>query len=389
MDARSRGSLLALFLLAPLARAQTPSHAVVLRDERLAVAWNDEASGSGRVRLLRTHAPWRFVAPALTVGADARLRRDGASLWAVSRAAGTLTEVDLATWSVARTIDLGAGSLPLDVAFSGAGRAYVSREGATTLLRIDLASGATAEVVDLGLFADADGVPDLGTLAVHEGRLFVQVLRLSAQGPAPSTPPPMLAVVDLATEALVDVDPVTPGVQAIALAGRPPRMRMQVVPATRRLYLSATGGFFDEGGIEEVDLDALRSTGLVVREADGQVGADLGAFVLVSPTRGFLVFSTDFALSSHPSTFTLSGEVQPVPDLYVVLNWFAPALAHAPRARAVFFPEAGWVPGGLQVFDAATGARLTGAPIPLGGPPTDLELVPWPVREPREQPAGP
>jgi hypothetical protein len=32
---------------------------------------------------------------------------------------------------------------------------------------------------------------------------------------------------------------------------------MQIDPPTRRLFVSASGAFFDEGGLEMVDLDTL------------------------------------------------------------------------------------------------------------------------------------
>jgi hypothetical protein len=187
--------------------------------------------------------------------------------------------------------------------------------------------------------------------------------------------------VDPKRSALVDADPSVPGVQGIALDGTPPRFRMQVVRRPTRLYVSATWAFFDAGGIEAVDLRTLRSAGLVVREADGQVGADLGAFVFTRPDRGFLTFSTDLLLSSHLNPFTLAGMVGP--ELHVSLDYFAPALVHEPRERAIFAPDGSFGRTGVEVFDADTGARRTTAPTPTGGPPTDLVLV---AREPRACP---
>lgn len=283
------------------------------------------------------------------------------------------------TWRVVRAFDLGSGSQLQDIAPRGS-QAYLTRADATHLLRLDLRSGETVEVADLGLFADADGVPDLGMMAVHEGRLFVQIRRLDSMNSGQFTPPSYLAVVDLGSEQLIDVDPLTPGVQAIELQGSPPKFKMQVLPGTRQLYLSASGDFWDQGGIEVIDLDLLRSAGMIVREEDGQVGSELGPFVMLNPERGFLSFSTDFALSSHLSMFTSSGVVEPVPDFFVALGYFAPAVVHAPDAGHVFFPDAGFGATGVQVFAAHTGERLTRGPLQTSGPLTDLELLCLPLR---------
>jgi len=61
--------------------------------------------------------------------------------------------------------------------------------------------------------------------------------------------------------------------------------------------MRASGDFFNDGGMEMIDLATIRSLGLIVREDDGVVGADLGAFVLVAPERGYLTFGADLAVS--------------------------------------------------------------------------------------------
>ena len=68
------------------------------------------------------------------------------------------------------------------------------------------------------------------------------------------------AVVDLASEQLVDVDPVAAGVQGVALLGAPPRFAMQVLGDT--LFVRTTDSLHDvRGGVERVDLTRLPSTG--------------------------------------------------------------------------------------------------------------------------------
>jgi hypothetical protein len=102
---------------------------------------------------------------------------------------------------------------------------------------------------------------------------------------------------------------------------------------------------------------------------------DLGPFVFVTADRGYLVFSTDFDLSSHLTPFSLRGGVEPV-QLHVSVGYAVPALVFDPLAGTLFVPDAGSLGSvGVNVFDAATGDRLTPTPIAIAGQPTDLLLL--------------
>ncbi len=341
----------------------------------LAVTWTSK-NGAATVRRVGTRPPWRFRGLGIATGGDAFLHQADGQLFVGSRSAGTIAAIDRRRWQAARVYALGENSEPEDIAVTSADTAYITRRRGTRLLRLDLRSGATTESVDLSPFADDDGVPDLGTMIVDRGRLFVQIRRMNEDGPFGLAPPGYLAVVDLATEQLVDVDPQVPGVQAIELQGTAPKLRMQILPDVRRLYVSATGGFFDAGGLEVIDLGTLRSHGLIVREADGFTGADLGAFVMVTPERGYVVYSTDLDLSSHLKAFSVTGGVEPGPELHVSVGYSVPALALDRRAGTLFVPDGAFSRRGVHVFDAATGQRLRTEPVGTAGQPTDILLLP-------------
>jgi hypothetical protein len=95
--------------------------------------------------------------------------------------------------------------------------------------------------------------------------------------------------------------------------------------------------------------------------------------VIGRDARGYLVYSTDLLLSSHLHQFTLAGDIGP--ELHVSLDYFAPALEVEPRAGLLFVPDGTDGRMGINVFDAATGARLTPAPTATTGPPSDLVLL--------------
>jgi len=342
---------------------------------RVVAAWNESTPGVGKVRGLTSEAPWLFEAPALDVGEETTVRVAGGLVYAVSRTSGTITVIDPVTWTRLYEHAVDPGCKPEDIAVVMRQLAYVSCAEAVHLLRFNPETGVAVDAVDLSGFADADGLPEMSKMALHEGRLFVQVRRFD-WGTYTFAAPAMIVVIDVATEQLIDVDPLTEGVQAIELHGTGPKFKMQIVPETRRMFVSATGAAFDAGGLEMIDLDSLQSLGLIVREADGMVGADLGAFVLVTPERGYLTFTTDLALSSHLVPFTVSGGVETTSAIFETVGYFVPTLAFDPRADTLFFPDGATPPFGIYVFDAATGELLTTEPIVTDGQPTDLAIFP-------------
>ena len=354
------GLLLIALALAPRAGAQ----------DRVIVAWDETLSGPSFVRAIEADPPWAYATPALATDAQGVVHVSGNLVYHLSLLTGRLLVIDATDWTVERTHDFGAAEEPRDVTVVSATTAYLARAKSTQLARVDLVTGALTDVVDLGPFADADGFPEMERMIAFDGRLYVQLRRVDFS-PSPGRPvPPMLAVVDLETEELVDADPTAPGVQAITLAGTSPRFKMQVLPTSRRLLLSATGAFHDGGGLEMIDLATLQSLGLVVPEFGGDVGADLGAFRMYTEQTGYLAFSTDLLLSSHLHRFSLSGGVEPT-EHHFALDYFVPHLALDRSGARLFWPE----PGGVHVFDTATGDRLTPAAIPFAGLPSDLELA--------------
>ena len=348
------------------------NHTNASNADSLAIAWDDSTSGDGMLRAMIVTPPWTFLTSTLTIEPDSILRYTGGRIYAVSRQAGTITVICRNTWTPLHVHSLGAGTEPQDIAVVSPSTAYVTRRRDTHLLRLNPITGAALEVVDLGVFLDPNDILDVRMMAMHEGRLFVQYCRTHQHDPIPEA---ALAVVDLATEQLIDVNPSEPGLQAIALQGTAPRFKMQIIPDTRLLFVSATGDFFDDGGIEMIDLDTLQSLGLVIRESDGQVGADLGAFVLVTPERGFLTFSTDLLLSSHLFPFTVTGGVIPGPQLHEALDYFVPTMVHDVATNYFFLPEGGFGGDGVHVFDALTGEPVTAQLLATTGPPTDLVLL--------------
>jgi len=361
--------LLAPCLLAAAAQVQAAGPPAALH--RLwALTTNDGQSGA--LVALDDRPPFAAAALAATDG-GLRLRRFGRSLLALNTAASTVRLVPIGG-GTPRDYALPAGSEPQDVLVLPASPlAIVTRRQDPMLLELDLVTGALAEGVDLSPVGGGREML-LGTMERDGTRLFVQV-RVEPLPGDPTPPGGVLAVVDLAQHALVDVDPLAPGVQGIALQGAPPRGKMQILPGTRTLFVSTTDSLYDaRGGIERVDLDLLASTGFALTEEAG--GSDMGGFVMTAPDEGWYVFHTDFAPSTHLKHFTTAGGPDPGPEVVVFLGDTVDVLVHDPVRARVYLPSGfAWTGAGLYAVDTRTLQPL-GAPLDAGLAPHDV--VVWP-----------
>ena len=185
-------SLLVLLTITPRVTAQDPPARM------LAVAWNDLNGGSGHVDLMNPEAPWDFAGSPLETGRFAVMRIRGDRIYVVCPEQDAIKTITREPWAIERTYNLATGTAPVDIAVADGDTAYVTGRNATHLLRLDLSSGTVTEVIDLSPFADSDGVPDLGDMAVFEGRLFLQIRRLNEHAPLGQVTPAYLAVMDLA-----------------------------------------------------------------------------------------------------------------------------------------------------------------------------------------------
>ena len=261
---------------------------------------------------------------------------------------------------------VGNGANPQDIAFASPTKAYISRYGSPSLLIVDPRDGTELGEIDLSPFADDDGIPEMGQMAVVGSRLYVALQRLDFFVPTDIS---LLAVIDMETDGIVDVDSTTDGVQAITLVTTNPN---EVVAVGDLLIVSNGAGFGDqEGGIEVIDLATNSNTGVPITEVALQ--GDLTGLAMVSQEQGFaIVQGSDFvtytilpfdlsdgsvgaALDGHSGGFTAS--------IVVDGNRLVVADFGSPDAE-----------GGLLIYDAADGQLLQG-PISTGLPPVNLAVM--------------
>ncbi len=180
----------------------------------------------------------------------------------------------------------GNGSNPHDMAFVSEEKAYISRYGQTQLLIVNPVTGDLLGEVELSVFADADGLPEVSQLALYNNHLFAACQRLDRDNGWVPTDVSVIAVVDVLTDQVVDVDANTAGVQGIVMASKNPA---GAVLRGNKWFLSAVNTFDDltDGGIEVIDLANLRSDGVVLGEM--ALGGNLSSLAMVSDDEGYVV----------------------------------------------------------------------------------------------------
>ena len=265
----------------------------------------------------------------------------------------------------------GNGSNPHDMAFVSEEKAYISRYERTQLLIVNPITGDSLGAVDLSAFADADGLPEMNQLALYDNYLFVACQRLDRDNRFVPTDVSVIAVVDVMTDQVVDVDANTAGVQGIVMAGK------NSVSADQRhdkWILSTVNSFsdFTDGGIEVVDLENLRSEGIVIGEI--ALGGNTNSLAMISDNKGYVVVSDAnfvnevkiFDLTRQSVSSRLSGVSGGyIPDLGV----FGGRLYVLDQGSFVDPASAG-----VRVYDVKTD-QLVAGPISTGLPPSGIAFV--------------
>ena len=265
----------------------------------------------------------------------------------------------------------GNGSNPHDMAFVSEEKAYISRYGHAELLIVNPVTGDSLGAVDLSVFADADGLPEMNQLALYDNYLFVACQRLDRDNGFVPTDVSVIAVVDVMTDQVVDVDANTAGVQGIVMAGKNPAGAVQ---QGNKWFLSAVNTFGDltDGGIEVIDLVNLRSEGVVLGETD--LGGNLSSLAMVSDDEGYVVV-LDASFANAVKRFDLAMQSVSA-DLSGVSGGYIPDLGVFGRRLYILDQGSFADPtsAGVRVYDVKTDALVAG-PISTGLPPSGIAFV--------------
>jgi DNA-binding beta-propeller fold protein YncE len=328
--------------------------------------------GSGSISTIAFGPPRTVTPNVAAVCNDAVLRYCFGHLAVVERfGCDNVRLLDPATWAVIRQFSVGNGSNPNDYDEWSPTKGYVARYDSTDLWIVDPSTGAHTGSIGLGRFADHDGIPEMNRMACVAGRLFVSCQRLDRDNFFSPTDSSLVAVIDCATDTLVDCDPGLPGVQALLLPRTNPTTAWAVTPEGD-LLLGCTGNYgVNDGGVVRIDPRTLTVKGVEATEAD--LGGDVNA-VAVTPTATGMVKAFCVISDASFNTVLVSYQRATGHGVHVV----------RPGAGFVFADLKGndrdeiWLcdrtpqAPGVRVFAAANDSELTAGPLGVGLPPQDL-----------------
>ena len=266
------------------------------------------------------------------------------------------------------------GSNPHDIAFAAPNKAYVTRYERATILIVDPTTGPDCAgfvrgTVDLSALADADGLPEMDQAVVIRGELFVTLQRLDRRNFFRPSAPSLIAVIDVATDAVVGTITLTGTNPFAETAGLAPD------PATGKLVLPEVGEFAraDDGGVERIDPATRTAEGFFVTEAD--LGGNVTDVVTVDAHQAYaIVLDT----SARSSVVRFDPSTRQVVKTLVRADEFLVDIARGPDGGTLYLTDRTLKRPGIRRFALADDTEIMPSPIDTGLPPFDVVFVAGP-----------
>ena len=314
--------------------------------------------------------PPRTVTPnAASTSPDAVLRWFGGLLYVVNRSgASNIQVLDPANnFALVHQTSVGSGANPHDIQPVSATKAYVTRYDTADLWIINPQTGQFLGSISLAAFADADGIPEMDHLALRNGRLFVSIERLDRNNFYAPAGGSQVVVIDVATNAIVDVDPGTPGVQGILLPYQDPITEMVVDP-NGQIVVGCVGNFgvFD-GGIVRIDPVSLTVAATEITEA--ALAGDINDVAVLNAERGFAVVAD---ASFNTALRAYRRDLGTVQSTLISSSGYFLADCEVNDRTELWVCDRDFSNPGVRVFDAVTYVELTPTRLNTGPPPQDI-----------------
>ena len=358
---------LAALAAGPPTLLQTPAaHA----DDALVISTDYSTGYYSRLGLV---APFPHTASIGPVCSDAVARTHGGLVYVLGRfGCDHVQVIDGTTFATLRQFSTGNGTNPQDIEILSPTKAYVSLYERDYVAIVNPQTGAQIGTVSLATFSDADGLPEAADMALVDGRLFVALQRLDRPAGYTAAHPSYVAVIDCATDQLVDVDPQAPGTQAIVLTGRNPFSDLLLDPVRQQLYVAEAGNFgVLDGGVEYIDPVALHAGGFFVTET--ALGGDLNGVRLWTDCSGYAIVNDSSYRTKLVRFDRCGGTVLGTCWQSAGFDLCDIEIDYA-RGHVLVSDRDLLVPG-VRIFAAGSCAAVAPGPIDLGLPPCDIVLL--------------
>jgi len=310
------------------------------------------------------------------IHSDAVARAHDGIVYVVNRLGGdNIQAIDPAAGYATRwQCSVDNGSNPHDIAFAAPDKAYVTRYERATLLIVDPTTGPDCAgfvrgEVDLSAFADGDGLPEMDQAVVIGGRLFVTLQRLDRRNFFRPTDKSVIAVVDVATDAVVgsiDLTGTNPFAESAGLAPD---------PATGKIVLSEVGEFnrIDDGGLERIDPATLTAEGFFVTEQD--LGGNVSDVVIVDDHHAYAIL---LDASARSKVVRFDPTTRQVVATLASADEFLVDIELGPDRETLYLTDRTLRRPGVRRFAIAADVELEPSPIDTGLPPFDVVFVAGP-----------
>ncbi|MBN2183714.1 MAG: T9SS type A sorting domain-containing protein [Candidatus Krumholzibacteriota bacterium] len=303
------------------------------------------------------------------IHSDAVARWYNGLIYVVNRGGDNIQVLDPEDgFSTLRQYSTGNGTNPQDIAFRSETKAYISSFDTNELLIMNTVTGEITGSIDLSSFADSDGLCEMAYIFIKHDILFAAIQRIDRNnywGPVGDS---YIAVVDCAADTLIDCDPVTPGLQSIALTGTNPFSEIRFDPVSQKLHLSCVGWWgMQDGGIEIVNPYTFQSEGYLLTEA--AAGGDINDFDILGAEKGYAIV-TNSIFHTELISFDPAAGIK-IATLYSPGAYVINDIELSPYGELFLADQTPTDPG-IRIFDTGTDSEITSSPLYTGLPPFDI-----------------
>ena len=274
-----------------------------------------------------------------------------------------------------RQFSVGNGTNPHDFLLLSSDKAYVTLYEESELIIVNPGTGQITGKIDLSAFADADGIPEMDLMVLHNNKVFVSLQRLDRTNMFQPSGLSKIAVIDPLTDTIIDTDLQLAGIQAIDLTMSNP-VDMQYVPGTGKILIAEAGSFYTatDGGLEYINPATYIAEGIIMTEMElgGQVGGASGAFSMISKEEGYAIIMTGDWIESRVVQFSLN--TRRAYSVHAPGTGFVHADILTMDDRLYVCDRTLHAPG-IRVFNTQNDHELTMIPVDTGLPPFCLTAV--------------
>jgi DNA-binding beta-propeller fold protein YncE len=201
------------------------------------------------------------------------------------------------------------------------------------------------------------------------GRLFVTLQRLDRRNFFRPTEKSVIAVVDVATDAVVgsiDLTGTNPFAESAGLAPD---------PATGKIVLTEVGEFgtVGDGGLERIDPATLAAEGFFVTELD--LGGNVSDVVIVDDHHAYAIL---LDASARSTVVRFDPTTRQIVKTLAAADEFLVDIALGPDGQTLYLTDRTLKRPGVRRFAIADDTELAPSPIDTGLPPFDVVFVAGP-----------